>query len=299
MYKLIYLWILFCSCTLPTVNTIVLKSNNNKKESPKVTVHKDLQYSTADQKLTLDLFLPETQNKPVPCVIVIEGGGFYARDGQRFKPFADYIAEQGYAAALIAYRGRPNHEYNTSISDTKEAVRYIRSVSHKYNIDPDKIGAMGRSAGATLAVLLAVSDENSKLTDIDSCKIQAAVGYAGVYDFVGRFTDSLQISLQVQVNKKIESNGEWIGTSFSSSDSDWLMASAINHVDKKDPPILFLHCKNDYIVPWIQSKDMCEKMNEMGIKSKCIYYNTGGHGFRIENEEEHLKAMMRFFRKVF
>lgn len=274
-----------------------LFSQNSVEANNAYFVQSNLPFSNDDSQLALDLYVPNNLSKPVPCILVIQGGGFRSQTGERFKPYAKYIAEHGFVAVLFPYRGLPDHTFTTTLSDVKSAVRYVRSVSSKYNINPDKIGAMGRSAGATLAVLAAVTGREDDLSESD--KIQAVVGYAGVYDFIARFSDSTQISMQPNLNTKMESNGKWIGSPFSKSNIDWQKASAINYVDKNTPPILLLHCKNDSTVPWIQSETLHNKMLTKGAMSKVIYYETGGHGFKIKNEEEHKKEMVGFFREVF
>ncbi len=238
----------------------------------------------------------------MPCVIVIQGGGFLAQDGQRFRPFAVYLAERGFAAALIAYRGRPDHTYCDTIADTKAAVRFVRKVSGQYNIDPDRIGATGRSAGGTLAALLAVTGDIQDLEGAGghpeySSRIQAAVAYAGVFDFVSRFTDEEQIALQPKLEAKLASNGEWIGTPFSAVNEDWSSASAIRHVSEDDAPMLFLHCKDDATVPWIQSRDMFERMKGAGVRSEIKYYPAGGHGFNKLGQSP-MADMVSFFQEV-
>ena len=266
------------------------------------TVQKGLPYSEADEELRLDLFLPKDAAQPVPCIIVIQGGGFLAQNGQRFRPFAEYLAENGMAAALIAYRGRPDHTYRDTLADVKAAVRFVREVGRQYNIAVDRIGAMGRSAGGTLSALLAVTGGMPEFEGAGghadySSRIQAAAAYAGVFDFVSRFTDHEQIALQPRHATKMETNGEWIGAEFSQDDPDWLAASAVRHVDKGDPPILFLHCKDDATVPWMQSRDMCAKMREAGIASRAKYYETGGHGFK-NLDEKPMAEMVTFFRET-
>jgi acetyl esterase/lipase len=270
---------------------------------PGMILHEGLVYSGADTALKMDLFLQKKSAGPVPCIIVIQGGGFAARDGKKFHPFAVYLAKNGFAAATIAYRGRPDHRYRDTVADTRAAVRYIRSVSGRYGIDPGRIGAMGRSAGATLAALLAVTGgvkefEGDGGRPEYSSRIQAAVGYAGVYDFVARFTDKRQIAMQPEVEAKIGSNGEWIGAAFTPANEHWRRASAINHLDADDPPMLLLHCKDDPVVPWLQSRDMYAKMKEAGIPAEIEYYDTGGHGFGIPDPGIHRARMLAFFRKV-
>lgn len=264
-------------------------------------VHKDLVYSESQEDLTLDLFLPKDADaaNPVPCVIVIQGGGFNAQNGQRFRPHAEYLARHRMATALIAYRGRPNHTYMDTISDTKTAVRFIRKISAKHGLDPNNIGATGGSAGATLAVLLAVTGGNKELEgdgghSEHSSSIQSAVGISGVYDFVSRFTSKEQQSLQPKLIEKERTNGEWIGAPFSPTSEHWLQVSAINHLDSEDPPILLLHSMNDSTVPWLQSKDMHQAMTDLSIRSVLETSEEGGHGGPANSKE----LMVDFFRKT-
>lgn len=248
-----------------------------------------LEYSNPESKLTLDLYLPDTPATARPCVIVIQGGGFRPQDGQRFKPLAEHLAENGFAAALISYRGRPDHQYKATSTDVFDSVRYIRSVAEKYKIAPDRIGATGRSAGGTLAALLTVNAPAES-------QIQAAVCFAGVFDFISRFTDPDQLAIQPGHAAKIRSNGEWIGAPFAASAPDWIAASAISHIDSKDPPILFLHSRNDSTVPWQQSRDMHAAMQKAGIASEIKLYKDGGHTVKPKGENA-LDAMVEFFRK--
>lgn len=265
------------------------------------TVYEKLKFAkTEAEDLTLDLFIPNQIVETAPRIVVIQGGGFKSQDGQRFRHFAQYIAENNYAAALISYRGLPDHTYKTTIQDVQSAVCYIRSNSAKYSIDIKNIGVMGRSAGATLTALLAVGDELfEKTKDCGSGSIKAAVAYAGVFDFIARYTDSSQIVLQRNISTKIASNSEWIGCPFSEHNQSWKNASAINHVNKKDPPILFIHCKDDPVVPWIQSKKIYRKMSDAGIAAEVLYFESGGHGFQVGDRELYLKPMLSFFKKHF
>ncbi len=287
----------FC-LILYTFNAFPQQEDEHKNS---FTVYENLSFSVSDPQLTLDLFLPNEIPGLIPCIVVIQGGGFFSQDGQRFRYFAEYIANGNYAAALISYRGKPDYMYPTTIDDIKSAVRFIRSNSSKYSINPDKIGAMGRSAGGTLAALLTVSEDNSfgKEQQKISGKVQAAVAYAGVFDFISRFADSSQVALQPNVDTKIESNTEWIGPAYAQGNKHWKIASPINHLDKNDPPMLFMHCKDDQTVPWLQSQEMYENMISLDIRSEIKYFNQGGHGFRLGDNNQYLSPMMSFFKNQF
>lgn len=256
-----------------------------------VTSHLKLPFSPSDPELTLDLFLPSTSQGAVPCVIVIQGGGFKSQTGQRFRPFATHLAENGFAAALVSYRGLPDHTYQTTTGDIHAALAFVRRHADTYGINASSIGAMGRSAGATLAVLLAVGDHPDGRT---SAPIQAAVGIAGVYDFVARFTDEAQRDLQPGLDSKLQSNTAWIGSPFSSNDQHWRHVSARHHVDPKDPPVLLLHCRDDGTVPWQQSRDLYDTMTGNGIAAKLEIVDEGGH----RGPPNQMESMVTFFKRV-
>ena len=289
-------WLFVFNLILSTSNAFSQQINENT-----YTIYEKLPFSESEPQLTLDLFVPNDLSEPVPCIIVVQGGGFKSQDGQRFRYFAEYIAKSNYAAALISYRGRPDYTYQTTIEDIKSSVRYVRDKSSEYLINPDKIGTMGKSAGGTLAALLAVTENNSfdKGKHTVSSKAQAAVAYAGAFNFISRFSDTSHIALQPDVDIRMASNGEWIGSSFSRNDKDWIKASAINHLDKNDPPILFIHCKDDKSVPWPQSQEMHKKMKGLGISSEILIFEQGGHGFDLADKELYLSPMMSFFKKQF
>jgi acetyl esterase/lipase len=289
-------------------------TGHSARDDHSVGIVKGLQYSDADDGLKLDLYLPvlaDSDQEPglvpgvpglVPCVIVIQGGGFRAQDGQRFRPFAQYLAERGFAAALIGYRGTPRHRYMDTVADMKAAVRYVRDAGPRYKIDPERIGAMGRSAGGTLAALLAVTGDVKELEgtgghEQQSARIKAAVAYAGVFDFVSRFTDERQLLMQPNHRRKLVSNGEWIGSPLGKEDSDWLKASAVSHVDALDAPMLLIHCKDDSTVPWLQSQQMADRLKAAGVDCQLKYYETGGHGFNGLGDEPKAE-MVKYFRQV-
>ena len=58
-------------------------------------------------------------------------------------------------------------------------------------------------------------------------------------------------------------------------------ASAITHIDSADPPMLFLHARDDNTVPWPQSRDMHRAMLKAGVKSERVQleiFTQVGHG---------------------
>jgi len=247
-----------------------------------VAVVRDLAYSPGGgEPLRMNLFLPAAHEAPVPCIVVITGGGFRARDRARFSPMAAYLAANGFAAASIDYRAAPDDTFLTTVGDTKAAVRFLRASAERYAIDPDRFGAFGQSAGGHLAAMLAVTGGVESLEgdggnrDVSS-RIQAAVTFAGVFDFISRLRDGGQQTNALETKRR--TNGAWVGEPFSETSETWRKASPITYVTDDDPPILFVHCRADNTVPFAQSVQMVEAMQAHGDGSRLVLYDGGGHG---------------------
>ncbi len=111
----------------------------------------DLTYCTTSDgvKLTMDLYQPRKMTAPAPAVLYVHGGGWTGGDksdgaGLLFK---EALVRRGYVMAAINYRLAPKYTFPAQIEDVKCAVRHLRANAAKYNIDPERIGAIGGSAG--------------------------------------------------------------------------------------------------------------------------------------------------------
>ncbi len=252
--------------------------------SPTIDVYRALDFtSTPSGPLQLDLYFPHGLSKPVPAIVVIPGGGFRAQSREKFGAEAQRLAEAGFVAASIGYRGAPEHTFLDTVSDTKAAVRFLRANGERYNIDPKRIGAFGQSAGGHLTQLLAVTADESDLEGAGanagvSSRIQAAVSFAGVSDFISRLSDGGQQSNKR--DEKRESNGAWIGEAFSPDSDAWKMASPIYHLSADDAPLLLVHCRDDGTVPFQQSVQMYEAMTPIQPETQLLLLEEGGHGIR-------------------
>ena len=142
--------------------------------------------------LALDLFLPadiETAGEAPPLVVLIHGGAWRrgGRADERNK--AVWLANRGFAAAAVSYRLSPQAEFPAAIDDVRDAVRYLRDHAEGHGYDPHRVAAVGSSAGAHLAALLATAADpaagQEDLKDAPSAAVQAAVVIAGPTDTEG------------------------------------------------------------------------------------------------------------------
>tara|TARA_R110002049_G_scaffold285698_1_gene466757 strand:- start:171234 stop:172190 length:957 start_codon:yes stop_codon:yes gene_type:complete len=247
-----------------------------------VRVIRDIEYARyGDTVLLLDMYLPAESDQKIACVVTITGGGFRARPKSGFAKYAAFLATQGFASACISYRGTPKHGFQETVYDCKAAVRYVRANAAMYNIDPDRIGVLGQSAGGHLAAMIGVSGgidhlEGDGGNPESSSRVQAAVSFSGVFDFISRLRDGGHQKKSIELKKK--TNGAWVGEPFAVDSERWKQASPINHLSDDDPPLLMLATKTDSVVPYHQSVQMHEAMQKKGLTSELVILDTGGHG---------------------
>ena len=110
---------------------------------------------------SITVYLPATGTATGTAVLGIPGGGhreiWIDHEGYAV---ADWLSKHGIAAFVLKYRlaretGSTYTVEGTELQDTQRALRLIRSRAHEWNVNPDRIGVMGFSAGGELAALAA------------------------------------------------------------------------------------------------------------------------------------------------
>lgn len=136
----------------------------------KISVTYDITYREGDSNSwKLDLAEPEMRpGGPLrPAIVIIHGGGWSmgSKNDPVYRELMMGYAQQGYVALSVGYRLTQEAPFPACIQDVKCAVRWLKAHAKEYNVDPDKIGVYGHSAGAHLALMLGVSSDNKELED--------------------------------------------------------------------------------------------------------------------------------------
>lgn len=84
------------------------------------------------------------------CIIVCPGGAYSGKAEHERGPIVEMLNKNGVSAFSLDYRVAP-YKYPFITEDVLRAVRYVRYNADKFNIDPNKIGVLGFSAGGHLA----------------------------------------------------------------------------------------------------------------------------------------------------
>ncbi|MEX0320965.1 MAG: alpha/beta fold hydrolase [Puniceicoccaceae bacterium] len=239
--------------------------------------HKDLTYyQDGDVFLQLDLYRPKGVEGPLPTVVCIHGGGWHKGSRQGFSKVARALAKQGFCTATISYRLSGVEPFPAQIQDCKSAVRWLRKNAAKYGIDPDRIGAIGHSAGGHLAALLATSEGCEKI-DADagskhSCGISAAVAMGAQTDLMSERNKEISAS-----EEKGEIWKKFLGGTQVEKPENYKLASPLSHLDAGDPPIAFITGELDS--PSTRAGAFSEKAATLGVKTDIMIVDEQGHNF--------------------
>ncbi|MEX2673232.1 MAG: alpha/beta hydrolase [Phycisphaeraceae bacterium] len=101
---------------------------------------------------TLDIYLPDNADAATPAVVVCPGGGYaHLAMGHEGDDIGKRLSQMGVAVFVLRYRLAPRYREPIQLHDAQRALRHVRHHAERYNIDPDRLGILGFSAGGHLA----------------------------------------------------------------------------------------------------------------------------------------------------
>ncbi|HVE79910.1 MAG TPA: alpha/beta hydrolase [Gemmatimonadaceae bacterium] len=236
----------------------------------------DVTYATAGgQPLRLDIARPRGGG-PRPLVILLHGGGWSG--GSRLSMRAEMLsfARRGYVAASVGYRltQGPRNVFPAAVADVRCAVRFLRSHARSYGIDPRRIAAAGYSAGGHLASMLGAAAEVGGLDDGcplgGDARVAAVVSYAGPQDL--RVTGPYTAEQERLVTT-------FLGVFSGDDPRTAAAASPIVHVGHGDPPFLFVHGRDDPLVPVEHARRMTAALRRAGVPATVLELRRTKHAF--------------------
>ncbi len=239
-----------------------------------------------------------------PVLLFIPGGGNLVADPEQVRPFCEYYAQFGFITVSTSYRVVPPYPrpagfdpndpqfgvWPAQLEDVRKVVWTLRQFAPQIQANPNRIAAIGASAGGTLAAHLGLVDVKDP-TGVYSSKVQRVVSMSGPWDFkdvLEKFRLSLTFGLP---NPYPDTNSLGIvmmmfgGTPETlaantnpSLDQAWaaspqsLIASNAGTMAKT----LLLHGTQDTLVPSFQATKACQAINNVSAgKCTVLLYNIG------------------------
>jgi len=263
-------------------------------------IERDLVYATVDGKdLLLDVAYPKQKSDtPRPVVVWIHGGAWRAGNKAR-NPALD-LTRSGYVTASISYRFSQEAIWPAQIHDCKAAIRYLRTHAKKFNIDPNRFGVWGSSAGGHLVAMLGTSGDVEDLEGKGgwpdhSSRVQAVVDFFGPTNFI-KMCDFPSTMDHAGSNSP---ESQLVGGPVKEKPEMVRSVDPITYVSKDDPPFLIVHGDKDPLVPHNQSVILHAALKKVGVNSRFITVKGGGHGGwnteTIPTNQEIRKTVFEFF----
>ncbi len=269
--------------------------------------HKDLAYATLSSAQKLDLYLPTTGSGPFPLVIMVHGGGFMFGDKADGGGLTgvDQLLAAGYAVASINYRLSGEAQYPAQIFDAKAAVRFLRANAAKYNLDAEKFGAWGASAGGNLVSLLGTTCgvaelEGAELGNADqsSC-VQAVVDWFGPIDFLKMQAQLTETGCSASTDDASSPESKLIGAAIQTVPDKVALTNPMNYITSDDAPFFIENGTADCNIPPVQNKNLAEALSAVIGADKVTYVSLegAGHGGSQFETAENLAQVIEFLDK--
>jgi acetyl esterase/lipase len=279
--------------TILALITTVLYSQPPLAVPDSVEVFQNVEYSRVGQPVAMDIVRPKNATQASPAILCVHGGGFRRGTRDSYRALAIKLAQNGYVAATASYRLSPRHQFPAAVEDVKAAVRFLRANAKTYNLDPDRIGATGGSAGGHLVLMLGLTGD---LTTFDgsgphldqSSKVQAVVDYYGPTDFTKSYGKSVDAHEVLPL---------WLGGDLEHERRQHIIASPLHYANPQAAPTLFVHGTEDKYVEHAQSVWLFERLKAMGVDTELLTLPGAGHGFRGDDAAKAEAALLSWFDK--
>lgn len=217
----------------------------------------DLSYGQA-QRNRLDVYLPKQSGGATAVVVFIHGGGWNSGDKSHYKFVGAALAELGCLAVLPNYGLYPQVQFPTFMQDVAQAVAWVGMHAVEWGGNPQRLFLIGHSAGAHLAVMLALNEQYLRQAGMSSNDLRGVVGLAGPYDFL-----PFKYGYMQDVFGPPER---------------YAQSQPINYARADAPPMLLLQGMEDKTVAPNNTVNLTKALSALGAPVTAKYYPQADHG---------------------
>jgi acetyl esterase/lipase len=243
--------------------------------------------------MTMDVFAPKDPKKANGLGIIwCVSGGWVSNKAGGIGPGQEFV-NRGYTVFAVTHGSQPKFTIPEVLEDMHRAVRFIKANAKKYNVDPDKLGIAGGSAGGHLSLMqgCAPKDGNPKAADpVErlSSKVAAVACFYPPTDFLNYGKEG-NVALGDGTLKAFrppfdfwerdrETNKLVVIEDAERRKAIGKQISPITHVTKASAPALIIHGDADLLVPIQQAEVIVAKFKEHNVPCELAVRKGAGHG---------------------
>lgn len=214
---------------------------------------------------TMTIYKPKGKNTGA-AMLVLPGGGFRAvATDLEGTEICDWVIEQGMTCAMVKYRTpqvwptvqnkQQRPKILLGLEDAQRAMGLLRQQASTYGIDPQKVGAIGFSAGAYLVANMSNTVERT-YTPTDAADQQSPRPDFAIIAYTARMLDNSKGRNSLELRP-------WV------------------NIDAKAPPTLIVHAMDDPVDDIRQAMAYALALNDAGVPVDMRLYAKGGHAFGL------------------
>jgi len=205
----------------------------------------------------LDLWLANSE-RPTPILIYFHGGAFKGGDKSKIESRSTLqeCLKAGISVISANYRFSSDGPFPVPMHDGARVVQFVRSKASEWNIDGDRIALGGSSAGAMMALWIALHDDlaNPKADDPierNSTRVRCVASHNGTAsvepDYIKKQTGVTELRGAIFQLFGVRTQAEFEETAIQSLVRE---ASPLTHVDSEDPPLFLTYAGNPEEAPF-------------------------------------------------
>ena len=261
-------------------------------------------YATTSSAQKMDIYLP-TGAGPFPVVVIIHGGAFMMGDKGDETSNAAALVANGIAAVSINYRLSSEAIFPAQIQDCKAAVRFLRANATKYNLNPDKIGSWGSSAGGNLSSLLGTSSGVTELEGASlgnssfSSKVIASVDWFGPVNFLTMDAEAAALGFTISTNSSTSPESKLMGAAVQTIPTQVAKANPTTYITADDAAFFIQVGSLDRNIPYTQSLNFYNALKTVKGSTDVSYELIDGaaHGGAQFTTTTNMAKVMAFYNK--
>ncbi len=232
----------------------------------------DIQYGPDRKWNVLDVYRPAGAEGTLPVIVSVHGGGWVYGDKERYQYYCMSLAGRGFAVVNFTYRLAPEHKFPAQLEDANSVFEWVLAHAGEYGLDPERVFAVGDSAGAHILGLY--------------CCLCTNPAYAAGFSFsppAGFAPRAVALNCGIYVPRK---GGRKDVTSLllkdflpgGGTDAELETVSLVKQATAAFPPAFVMTCEGDFLAG--EAPVLMKRLNELNVPAEYHYYGSPEHPLR-------------------